>query len=170
MKLLFSFIALFPIIISNSAMADRNSFKSSNHLGHQAMYQFLEARMEIENGLKSNDLNIKSKALIACLLAWENSDGIYAFEVPAMFMEVWVSNPVLMSSWFESNETKRDRWFNSQSYIFIMLAHSKGRKFALELRDNIVKALESVKGSSYDKEKFISGYIKVLNLLEFPEI
>jgi len=170
MKSFLSFITFLAILISSSAIADRNSFKSSNHLGHQAMYQFLETSLEIEEGLKSNDLNVKSKALIACLLAWEHSDGIYAFEIPSMFMEVWVSNPTLMSSWFETNETKKNRWFESQAYIFIMLADWKGNKYAQELRDNIVKAIESVKEPIYSQEKFFSGYIQVLNSLEFTKI
>lgn len=170
MKSLFNFIVIFFILISSSAIADRNSFKSSNDLGHQAMYQFIETSLEIEEGLKSNDLNVKSKALIACLLAWEHSDGIYAFEISSMFMEIWVSNPALMSSWFESNETKRNRWFESQSYIFIMLADWQGEKYALELRDNIVMALKSVKELSYNKERFISEYILVLSSLELPKM
>lgn len=170
MKSFLCFIIFLFSLISSLAIADIGSFKSSNNLGHQAMYQFLESSIEIEEGLKSDDLNIKSKALIACLIAWEHGDGIYGFETSSMFMEVWVSNPALMSSWFESNETKRNRWFESQTYIFIMMSDWKGRKYALELRDSIVKALESIKDPSYNREKFISGYIQILNSLEFPEI
>ena len=170
MNALLSFITLSALLISSHAVANRDFFKSSKHLGHQAMYQFLESSTEIEEGLKSDDLNIKSKALIACLIAWEHGDGIYGFETSSMFMEVWVSNPILMSSWFENNQTKKNRWFKSQPYIFIMLADWKGNKYAQELRDNIVKAIKSVTEPNYPQEKFFSEYIQVLNSLEIPEI
>lgn len=163
-------LLLSSLLVSTNAIADRDFFKSSNHLGHQAMYQFIESNIEIEKGLKSDDLNIKSKALIACLIAWEFGDGIYGFETSSMFMEVWVSNPTLMSSWFETNETKASRWFEFQDYIFIMLADFKGKKYAKALRDDIIKAIELVKDPGYSQEKFFSKYIKVLNSIEFSQI
>lgn len=170
MKSIFSFIALSSLLLSITAFADRDSFKASNHLGHQAMYQFLETSRDIEEGLKSNDLNVKSKALIACLVAWEHSDGIYGFETASMFIEVWATNPTLLSSWFETNDSKKHRWFRSQSYMFAMLADWKGYKYAKDLRHRIVGAIKAVGEPTYSQQKFFAEYLGVLESIDFSEM
>jgi len=158
------------LLVSNLSLASQEFFKTSNNLGHQAMFHFFNSSLEIEEGLKSKDINIQSKALIACLVAWEHADGINGIETSSMFMDIWVTNPKLLSTWFYGNSVKKERWFETQPFIFNGLSEIFGTGHAKDLRDNMIKTFKSLEDPGYGEEKFFKEYIQVLLKVEFHGI
>ncbi|MFT4907061.1 MAG: hypothetical protein ACI978_001136 [Oleispira sp.] len=157
------------LLASSSAMANWWDFEKSNDLGLQSVFTFFDSKSKIEKALKSKDLRTKSNALIVCLTAWEHADGSYGVEISSTFMDLWVTDPILLSTWFVNNPGRRDRWLENQDYIFNGLINVFGAKHVNSLKENMLLKFKSLESGSYNQDKFFEEYINILDKLKLTK-
>lgn len=168
MQKFLGFIFLLSLFQFSQVAVSAPYLGQSKHLGLQAVYQYFDSKVEIEKGLKSKDLIVKSKAMISCLVAWEHADGVNGIETSYMLMPLWLTDAELLFTWFQSNQIKAKRWLSSQDYIFNGLSEIYGASYAKELRDNMIKKFSQMELKFYQAE-FFEKYIAVLKKIEFYE-
>ena len=157
---------LLLLMLAQPVLGDyMDQLESSDRLHEQSLLIILNEREALKSDLASENIQLASKALMKTIVAWELSDGVNGIETGDVLVEAWIHNPLLIASWFDSNPASRERWLNSQDYLFNGLVETGSYKEIVELRKKIISSLKNVES---DISTSCEQYLEVLLELEVP--